>query len=80
VRGEDATDGWGRPVSVWLREGRARAASARAKHGQAGLRAEFLGRSRHSVDFLFLFMQISFVCLNLIRKSYMDSKIMEIFV
>ena len=25
VRGEDATDGWGCPVSVWLREGRARA-------------------------------------------------------
>jgi len=25
VRGEDATDGWGRPVSVWLREGKGRA-------------------------------------------------------
>ena len=45
------------PVSDRLRREEVRAVRAWAKRGRAGLRAEFLGRSRHSVVFLFLFMQ-----------------------
>ena len=44
------------PVSDRLKE-EARAAPAWAERGQAGLRAEFLGHSRHSIVFFFLFMQ-----------------------
>ena len=45
------------PVSDRLRKEEARAAPAWAERGRAGLRAEFLGRLRHSIVFLFLFMQ-----------------------
>ena len=45
------------PVSDHLRKKEARGAPAWAERGRAGLRAEFLGRSRHSIVFLFLFIQ-----------------------
>jgi len=56
-RGEKGEpDERGPPISDRLRKEEARVAPAWAERRRASLRAEFLGRSRHSVVFLFLFM------------------------
>ena len=52
-REEGLTSGTRSSVTT-LRGGEARAVPVWAERGRAGLRAEFLGRSRHSVYFPFL--------------------------
>ena len=58
---EEGSDGRDPPVSDRARRGIARAAHAWAERERAGLRAEFLGRSRHSVFFFFLLCKIYFM-------------------
>jgi hypothetical protein len=96
VRVEGEADGWDLPVSVSQRgekgepderdppvsdrlKEEARAAPAWAERGQAGLRAEFLDRSRQCCFSFSVYAKFD-VCLNLNRKSYVDSKIMKLFV